>query len=155
MKNNKQILLHAPYIKGNEWTYIKECLDSGWISIGKYNQIFEQKIANYTHSKYAIACINGTTALQIALMIVGVEAGDEVIVPTITFIAPVNAVKYNGGNPIFMDVDDSHNLDVGKTINFLKNETFFKSGFTYNKKTLRKIKDIIPVHTWGNAFYLY
>ena len=151
MKKNKQIFLHPPYIKGNEWTYVKECLNSGWISKGKYNNIFEQKIANFTRSKYTIACINGTSALQISLKIVGVLADDEVIVPTITFIAPVNAIKYNGANPIFMDVDDFHNLDADKTIQFLKNETVFKSGFTYNKKTSRRISAIIPVHTWGNA----
>ena len=78
-----------------EWKYVKECLDTEWVSsAGKYVDLFEQKIAEYTGSKYAVSCVNGTSALQVSLRLVGVEAGDDVIVPTLTFIAPVNAVAY-------------------------------------------------------------
>ncbi len=146
------IPLSIPSIKGNEWKYIKECLDTEWVSsAGKYVDLFEQKIAEYTGAKYAIACVNGTSALHTSLIIAGVQTDDEVIVPTITFIAPVNAVKYCNAYPVFMDADDFYNIDIQKTTEFIKNETVFKDGYSYNKKTLRRISAIIPVHIFGNA----
>ncbi len=150
-----RIPLSVPSFKGNEWQYVKECLDTEWVSsAGKYVDLFEQKIAEYTASKYAVACVNGTSALQVSLRLVGVEAGDDVIVPTLTFIAPVNAVAYSGASPIFMDSDEYYNIDAEKTIQFINEETVFKNGFTYNKKTNNKITAIIPVHVWGNADWL-
>ena len=87
-----------------EWRYIKECLDSNWVSsAGKYVELFERNIAEYTGTKHAVACVNGTSALQVSLGLAGVRSGDEVIVPTLTFIAPVNSVSYNGAIPVFMD----------------------------------------------------
>ena len=157
MKNNiiNNIPLSVPSINGNEWKYIKECLDTEWVSTaGKFVDEFERKISNYTGAKYAIACINGTSAIQVSLKIAGLLPGDEVIVPSLTFIAPVNAIAYNGGNPIFMDSDKYYNIDAEKTIEFIVNETFFKNGFSYNKKTKNKISAIIPVHVWGNAVWL-
>ena len=83
------IPLSTPSLIGNEWKYVKECIDTEWVSsAGKYVDLFEQKIAEYTGAKYAVACVNGTSALQVSLRLSGVEPGDEVIVPTITFIAP-------------------------------------------------------------------
>jgi len=152
---SESIPLSTPSIKGNEWEYVKECLDTEWVSsAGKYVDLFEQKIAEYTGSKYAIACMNGTAAIQVSLRLAGVEPGDEVIVPTLIFIASVNAIAYNNAKPIFMDADKYYNIDVVKTIEFIKNETVFKNGFTYNKKTNNKITAIIPVHVWGNACWL-
>jgi len=146
------IPLSIPSIRGNEWKYIKECLDSEWVSsAGKYVDLFEQKICEFTGARYAIACVNGTSALQIALRIVGVKPDDEVIVPTITFIAPINVVRYMQANPIFMDSDNYYNIDIDKTIQFIKEETNFNSGFTYNKRTNKRISAIIPVHIFGNA----
>ena len=146
------IPLSVPNISGNEWKYVKECLDTEWVSsAGKYVDKFESDIAKYTGSKYAIACVNGTSALQVSLRLVGVKAGDEVIIPTLTFIAPVNAISYNNARPIFMDVDQYYNIDVNKTIDFIKNETYFKDGFSYNKNTKNRIVAIVPVHMWGNA----
>jgi perosamine synthetase len=146
------IPLSVPSLKGNEWRYVKECIDTEWVSsAGKYVDSFEQKIAEYTGSKYAIACVNGTAAIQVSLRLAGVASGDEVIVPTLTFIAPVNAVAYNNAIPLFMDADKYYNIDVEKTIEFIKNETVFNNGFTYNKKTNKKISAILPVHMWGNA----
>ena len=105
------IPLSVPNINGNELNYIKECLDTEWVSsAGKYVDLFEQKIAEYTDAKYAVACVNGTSALQVSLRLAGVRPGNEVIVPTLTFIAPVNAVAYNGASPVFMDVDNSITL---------------------------------------------
>ena len=149
------IPLSVPSIKGNEWKYVKECLDTEWVSsAGKYVDLFEQKIAEYTGAKFAVATVNGTAALHVSLIIAGVKAGDEVIVPSLTFIAPINAVKYANANPIFMDSDKYYNIDSEKTIEFIKNETSFKNGFTYNKKTKKRISAIIPVHILGNAVWL-
>ena len=150
-----EIPLSVPNINGNEWKYVKECLDTEWVSsAGKYVNLFEENIASFTGSRFAIACVNGTSAIQISLLLAGVSYGDEVIVPSLTFIAPVNAVAYNNASPIFMDSDKYYNIDIEKTIHFIKNETFFKGGFTYNKKTKNKISAIIPVHIWGNGCWL-
>ena len=149
------IPLSIPFLRGNELKYIKECLDSEWVSsAGKYVDLFEEKICEYTGAKYAIACVNGTSALQICLRLAGVEPGDEVIVPTISFIAPINAVYYNGATPVFMDADDYYNIDVSKTIRFLEEETEFKHGYTWNKKTEKRISAFLPVHVFGNAVWL-
>ena len=131
---------------------MKECIDTEWVSsAGKYVNLFEQKIAEYTGSKYAIACMNGTAAIQVSLRLAGVEAGDEVIVSTLTFIASVNTITYNNAKPIFMDADKYYNMDAEKTIDFIKNDTLYKNGFSYNKITHKKISAILPVHVWGNA----
>ena len=149
------IPLSVPSLKGNEWKYVKECIDTEWISsAGKYVDLFEEKIAKYTGSKYAIACVNGTAALEVSLRLAGVSPSDEVIVPTLTFIAPINAVGYNNAIPVFMDADEYYNMKSEMTIKFIKNETVFKDGFTYNKITNNKISAILPVHVWGNACWL-
>ena len=149
------IPLSVPNISGNEWKYVKDCLDTQWVSsAGKYVDLFEHKIAEYTGAKYAVACVNGTSALQVSLRLTGVQPCDEVIIPTLTFIAPVNAVTYNGANPVFMDVDKFYNLDINKTIEFIQTETVFKGGNTYNKKTEKRISAIVPVHMWGNAVWM-
>ncbi|MBP9096199.1 MAG: aminotransferase class I/II-fold pyridoxal phosphate-dependent enzyme, partial [Ignavibacteria bacterium] len=146
------IPLSVPSLKGNEWKYVKECLDTEWVSTaGKYVNLFEEKVKEFTKSEFAIACVNGTEAIHISLLLCGVEAGDEVIVPTLTFIAPINAVKYANAEPVFMDSDDFYNIDIEKTIEFIKNETTFKTGFTYNNKSGKRISAIIPVHIFGNA----
>ena len=116
--------------------------------------LFEKKIAEYTGAKYSVACVNGTSALQVSLHLAGVQTGDEVIVPTLTFIAPVNAVAYNGASPVFMDADNYYNIDAEKTIEFINKETVFKDGFTFNKTTKKRVSAIIPVHVWGNAAWI-
>ena len=149
------IPLSVPSLRGNEWKYVKECLDTEWVSsAGKYVNLFEEKITEYTGAKYAIACVNGTSALQVSLSLSGVLPGDEVIVPTLTFIAPINAISYNNASPIFMDADKYFNLNVEKTVAFVKNHTVFKKGCTYNKTTNKRISAIVPVHVWGNAAWL-
>ena len=149
------IPLSVPNISGNEWQYVKECLDTEWVSsAGKYVDLFEKNIADFTGVKFAVACVNGTSALQVSLLLAGVKPGDEVIVPALTFIAPVNSVAYNGANPVFMDVDKYYNLDVEKTIEFIKTKTVFKNGNTYNKKSEKRIAAIVPVHMWGNAVWM-
>ena len=154
------INLHKPLLAGNERKYIKNCLDQGWVSsAGKYVDIFEKKISKYTGAKYAVACINGTTALQVSLRLVGVKKNDEVIVPSMTFISPVNAISYNNAKPIFMDCDEYYTIDVNKTVDFINNETHTikqkKFGnnlsITVNNKTGNRITAIIVVHVFGNA----
>ena len=130
------IHLSSPKTLGNEKIYIEECLESGWLSTsGPFIEKFEEELSKYVNSKHVVACINGTSALHISLKLLDVEAGDEVIVPTITFISTINSIIYNNASPIFMDCDDFYNLDTVKTIEFIKSETYFKSGYTYNKKT--------------------
>lgn len=149
------IPLSVPSIQGNEWKYIKECLDTEWVSsAGKYVDLFEKKIAEFTGSQYSIACVNGTAALHIALILAGVKPEDEVLLPTLTFISPINVVRYCGAYPIFMDADEFYNIDSKKTVDFINKETIFKEGNTYNKETKRCIRAIIPVHIFGNAVYM-
>ena len=152
---SESIPLSVPYLNGNEWKYVKECLDTNWVSsAGKFVDLFEQNICKYTGSKYAVACVNGTAALHISLILAGVGSGDEVIVPTLTFIAPINTVKYVGAEPIFMDADKYYNIDISKTIDFINNETNYKDGYTYNKHSGKRITAIIPVHVFGNPVNL-
>lgn len=155
MSDSTRIPLSIPEISGREWEYIKDCLDSGWVSSkGGFVGIFENKIAEYVKIKHAIACINGTAALHVALRLVGVKTDDEVIVPTVTFIAPVNVISYLNAHPVFMDCDVFYNIDVEKTIRFLEKETIFVDGYSRNKKTGRRVSAIIPVHVFGNAVNL-
>lgn len=149
------IPLSVPSLKGNELQYVRKCIDTEWVSsAGEYVDLFEKKIATLTGSKYAIACVNGTSALQVSLRLSGVQPGDEVIIPSLTFIASVNAISYNGANPIFMDSDKYFNLDMGKVEDFITNHTVFRNGFSFNKTTNKKISAIMPVHVWGNACWL-
>ena len=152
---SKMIPLSVPSIHGNEWTYVKECLETGWVSsAGRYVDEFERKTSEYMGARYAIACVNGTSALHISLILAGVRAGDEVIVPTLTFIAPVNVVRYLNADPVFMDSDEFYNIDIEKTIRFIKEETRFENAVTINRATNKRITAIIPVHVFGNAVNL-
>ena len=149
------IPLSIPNLAGNEWKYIKSCLDTNWVSsAGEYVNKFENDICQFTGAKFAVSCVNGTAALHLALLLAGVKQDDEVLVPTLTFIAPVNTVKYVGANPVFMDCDDYFNIDANKVLNFLDKETYQKNGRCYNKSTDKIISAIIPVHIFGNAVNL-
>lgn len=147
-----KIPLSEPVISGNEWKYIKECLDTGWVSsVGSYVTRFEETVADYVGSKYGIATANGTSALHVSLIVCGIQPNDEVILPTLTFVAPANVVKYCGAFPVFLDCN-AHNLciDTQKIEDFLDNECEIrKDGYTFNKKTNRRIKTVIPVHIFG------
>ncbi len=149
------IPLSVPVLNGHEWKFVKRCFDTGWISsVGPFVDGCEDDIRKQFKVKHAVACVNGTSALHVALHVAGVTLNDEVIAPTITFIAPINAIRYTGAHPVFMDCDRFYNMDMSKTLEFLKGQTFFKDGVTYNKKTRRKIKAIVPVHVFGNALNL-
>ena len=149
------IPLSTPNLIGNESKYLKECVKTEWVSSsGKFVETFENKIKRIVGSKYAIACVNGTSALQLSLKLAGATSGDEVIVPSLTFIAPVNAVHYNNCSPIFMDSDEFFNIDVNKTIDFIKKFTKFDKGISVNKISKKKIVAIILVHVFGNAILM-
>jgi len=147
----KYIPLSVPEIGGNEWRYVKECLDSGWVSsAGRFVEDFEHKIAERLGIKYAVACVNGTAALHTALLIAGVSNGDEVIVPTVTFIAPVNAVKYTGADCVFMDCDNYLNIDAGKIKEFMRKHCDYRNGILTDRRGGKKVKAVLPVHVFGH-----
>jgi len=147
------IPLSEPRIYGNEWKYVKDCLDKGWVSsAGSYVIQFEEMVAGYVGCKYGIAVVNGTAALHLSLVACGVRRGDEVIVPSLTFVATANVVKYCGADPVFVDCDDETLcLNVEKLRIFLKVECEQKeNGYTYNRTSGRRVKAIIPVHVFGH-----
>jgi len=146
------IPLHEPRFLGNEKKYVNECIDSTFVSsVGKFVSKFEEMVADYTGAKYAVACVNGTAALHIALILSDINADDEVITQPLTFIATANAISYTGARPIFIDVDmDTMGLSPISLIDFLKNKTEIKDGFCYNKQTGKRIKACIPMHTFGH-----
>ena len=151
MNIKKMIPLSVPNLKGKELQYVKKCIDTNWISSsGKFVADFESAICKYVKVKYAVACVNGTSGLHIALNICGVRNGDEVIVPTLTFIAPVNVVKYVGAEPVFMDCDDYMNINCEKLRDFCAKECRITKHGLKNRKTGRIIKAVIPVHIFGN-----
>ena len=146
------IPLNEPVIAGKEIKFIKDTIEKNWIStFGNYNNKFEKSISKITKSKNVISVVSGTAALHLALRVLGVNNTNEVIVPSLTFVASINVINYLNSNPIFMDVGLDHNIDLSKTIEFLEKKTIFKNNFTYNKKTKKKIKVIIIAHMWGNA----
>ena len=122
------IPLSIPNISGNEWQYVKDCLDSGWISsAGEYVYQFEKSIERYTGVKYAIACMNGTAGLQVALDISGVTRNDIVIAPNLTFVATLNAISYSGAQIVLIDVcKDTWQIDVDLLAKWLENNTTTK-----------------------------
>jgi aminotransferase in exopolysaccharide biosynthesis len=149
--NRKFIPLSVPNLKGRELEYVTHAVETEWVSTGgPYVNEFEEKIAAYVKSKGAVSCQNGTSGLHIALQVCGVTRDDEVIVPALTFIATVNPVKYIGAEPIFMDCDDSLNMDAEKLSEFCAAECSFEGGKLINNKTKKHIKAIISVHVFGN-----
>lgn len=148
---NKFIPLSVPNLKGKELEYVTKAVETEWVSTGgPYVDEFEKKIAAYTGAKGAVSCQNGTAGLHIALQLCGVARGDEVVVPTLTFIAAVNPVKYIGAEPIFMDCDDSLTIDTEKMAEFFEQHCDFSNGKLINRSTGRQIKAILPVHVFGN-----
>ena len=144
--------LHEPHFAGNEWLYLKECLDSTFVSsVGKFVDRFEADLASFTGAKHAIAVVNGTAALHIALKLAGVMPGDEVLVPALTFIATANAVSYCGAVPHFVDSEmNSLGVDSGRIRDYLKANTEQRGGWCVNRATGRIIRAIVPMHTFGH-----
>jgi aminotransferase in exopolysaccharide biosynthesis len=146
------IPLHAPQFRGSEKKYLLEAIDSTFVSsVGKFVVQFEQKVAEYTGAKHAIATVNGTAALHIALKLAGVENNNEVITQSLTFVATCNAIRYCGAIPLFVDLDRSTlGLSAKSLKNFLsQNSEIREDGFCWNKTTNNKISACLPMHTFG------
>lgn len=151
-KTDGFIPLHEPRFIGNEKKYLNDCIDSTFVSsVGKYVDTFETEFAKYVGSKYAIATVNGTAALHIALLLSDVKNGDEVITQPLTFIATVNAISYCGARPIFVDVDlDTMGLSPLSMKKFLEENCEIKNNRCINKTTKNIIKACVPMHTFGH-----
>jgi perosamine synthetase len=147
------IPLSVPHLVGNEWTYVKECLDTNWVSsAGPFVDRFEREMAQVAGTKYAVATVNGTAALHTALMLAGVGAGDEVVVSDLTFIAPANAVQYVGAYPVFVDAEQNYwQMDVQKLKDFLERGCDATAQGLRNKATGRRVKALLPVHILGSV----
>jgi perosamine synthetase len=148
----ERVVLHEPTFQGNEWNYLKECLDSSFVSsVGKFVDRFESELATYTGSKYAVAVVNGTAALHIALKVAGVLAGDEVLVPSLTFIATANAVEYCGAVPHFVDSEiTTLGIDAERLREHLLRNTQQTGGLCINQVTGKVIRALVPMHTFGH-----
>ena len=145
------INLSVPNLSMDILENLKECLESGWVSTGgRFIPEFEEKVKKYMKTKYAAGVQSGTAGLHMALRVLGVEAGEEVIAPTLTFIAAVNPIVYQGATPVFIDCNDSLCMDPIKLEKFCKEECNFVDGVLINKKTNRKIKVLVIVHVFGN-----
>jgi perosamine synthetase len=146
------IPLCVPEIRGNEWKYIKECLDAGFVSsVGAYVDRFEKGIAGRVGTRYAVATSSGTAAVHIALLVAGVEPEDEVLISALTFIAPVNAIRYVGAYPVFVDAEPVYwQMDVQKAVDFLEHECHWANGELRDKANERRVRAIMPVHILGH-----
>jgi len=143
--------LHDPLFKGNEKKYLKQCIDTGFVSsVGKFVIKFEKLILEYVNSKYAVATNSGTSALHLILKYYKISNKDEVLLPSLTYVATANAVMYCGAIPNFVDVDDDTlGVSPKKLEKYLKKSTKKKNNFSYNKKTGKKIAALIAVHLYG------
>lgn len=146
------LALHEPRFNGNEWAYLKECLDSTFVSsVGKFVDRFEADLASFTGAKRAVAVVNGTAALHVALRLAGVEAGDEVLLPALTFIATANAVAYCQATPHFVDSEErSLGMDAVALREYLSSITEIRNNQSVNRRTGRVIRAMVPMHTFGH-----
>jgi perosamine synthetase len=145
-------VLHEPSFSGNEWLYLKECLDSTFVSsVGKFVDRFELDLALFTGAKHVVAVVNGTAALHTALKLADVQAGDEVLVPAFTFIATANAVTYCNATPHFVDSESSTlGVDATKLLDYLTRRTEQRAGQCINRATGQVIRALVPMHTFGH-----
>lgn len=144
--------MHEPRFAGREWEYLKACLDSTFVSsTGKFVDTFEAELASYTGAKHAVAVVNGTAALHVALKLAGVRSGDEVFVPALTFVATTVAVVYCGATPHFVDSSErTLGLDPVALREYLHQATEIRSGQCVNRETGRVIRAVVPMHTFGH-----
>ena len=148
--------LHEPTFNEKELEYVTDCIQTGWVSsVGAYVTRFEEDLAKFVGVKRAVAVVNGTAALHIALKVAGVEADDEVLMPSLTFIATANAVSYCGAIPHFIDVhEETLGVDPYKLDTYLTEISELRNGELFNKETNRRIKALVPMHTFGHAVEL-
>lgn len=146
------IPLSVPEIRGNEWKYVKDCLDTGWVSsVGSYVDRFERDFAEKLGVRKAVAAVNGTSAIHIALICAGVQPDDEVLVSSMTFIAPVNAIRYANAWPVLIDSEEqTWCMDPGLVVRFLEDSCDFDGSTLRNKRSGRRVRAILPVHILGH-----
>ena len=146
------IPLSVPCLRGNEWAYVKECLDTNWVSsAGSFVERFEGMVSMALGIGHAVATVNGTAALHIALKLSGVEADDEVVVSDLTFIAPANVVRYLGAWPVFVDAEPRYwQMDPQKLRDFLRKDCSYAGGNLKNRHTGRRVTAVLPVHILGH-----
>jgi perosamine synthetase len=147
-----RVALHEPSFAGNEWSYVKDCLDTGWVSsVGSYVDRFERELAAFTGAAHAVAVSNGTSGLHVALQLAGVEAGEEVIIPALSFVATANAVRHCGAWPHFADVDTrTLGLCVPALADHLEHLLERRGGVSVNRSSGRRVAAIVPMHTFGH-----
>ena len=155
-KTKQFIPLHAPAFRGNEKKYLNETIESTFVSsVGAYVDKFEEMMCVISKTKKAVAVVNGTAGIQIALKLVGVIPGDEIITQALTFVATANAIIYNGATPIFLDVDiDTMGLSPNAVNEFLSEFGDLREDGCYNKKSGKKISACLPMHTFGFPIHL-
>ena len=148
----KPAVLHEPRFRGNEWLYLKECLDSTFVSsVGPFVDRFEADLSAYTGAKRAVAVVNGTAALHVSLLLAGVQPGDEVLLPALTFIATANAVSYCQATPHFVDSEGSSlGMDATALREHLRTGTEMRAGLCIHRATGRVIRAMVPMHTFGH-----
>lgn len=146
------VALHEPRFRGNEWAYLKECLDSTFVSsVGRFVDRFEVDLAEFTGARRAVAVVNGTAALHVALRLAGVEPGDEVLAPTLTFVATANAIAYCGATPHFVDSEErSLGMDAKALRDYLSTESEVREARCINRSTGRVIRAMVPMHAFGH-----
>jgi perosamine synthetase len=150
--NTEFIPLAVPELRGNEWQYLKECLDTNFVSsVGPFVDRFERELAARVGTRFGVATASGTAALHTALLVAGVQPDDEVLVSTLTFIAPANAIRYVGAWPVFMDADPVYwQMDPEKVKDFLERECTWRQGFLFNNQSGRRVRALLPVHALGH-----
>jgi aminotransferase in exopolysaccharide biosynthesis len=155
-KSNDFIPLHYPVFTGNERKYVMEALDSTYVSsVGAYVDIVEKMMADISQTTKAVAVVNGTSGLQIALQLVGVKSGEEVLTQALTFVATANAIHYTGAEPVFLDVDyETMGLSPKAVVEFLEEFGEKRDDGTFNKKTGKRISACVPMHTFGFPVHL-
>ncbi len=156
-KTENFIPLHVPHFGGNEKKYLLETIDSTFVSsVGAYVDKFEEMMQNITNTKKAVAVVNGTAAIQVALRLIGVKAGDEVLTQALTFVATANAIAYQNATPVFLDVDlDTMGLSPKSVALFLEEFGDLRENGCYNKKTGKRISACLPMHTFGFPVHLH
>lgn len=144
--------LHEPWFVGREWEYVRQCLDSGWVSsVGPFVDRFEADLAAVTGAAHAVAVVNGTAALHVALLLADVQPGDEVLVPALTFVATASAVRYCGAVPHFVDCDEATlGLDPGALRAHLTRIASRTGAGCVNRETGRVLRAVVPMHTFGH-----
>ena len=149
--NKKPLFLHEPFLDNTDKNIISKCVDSKFISTaGEYTKKFENELKKFTKSKYVLSVISGTAALHLAIVVLGIKENEEVLLPSMTFVATGNAILYNKSIPHFFDIKEDLTIDFAKLNSYLEKNTKQKNGNCINKNTNRIIKAIMPMHIFGH-----